>query len=122
MCNQLREHIMELVQFVGECLKSGNAWAIICAAIVYLIIYLQRQKTSVQRNSESNDINEKLAQLETKRQLMEKDVHELQRRADSTDKHFNNIETELKSINETLTELCVLMRTSKKSGRKPKVD
>lgn len=108
---------MEIAQFVGECLKSGNAWAIIMGAVVYLIIYLQRQKTSVQRNAESSSLNDRLAKLETERQLMEKDVKELQRRADSTDKHFNNIETELKSINETLTELCVLMRTRKKSSK-----
>lgn len=107
-------YVMELADFINAALNSGNAVAILMAGLVYVIIHVQRRQTGVQRNAEIDNMLKRINELETKRQLTEKDVHELQRRADSTDKHFSNIENELKAINETLTELCVLMRTIKK--------
>lgn len=44
--------------------QSGNATAIIAAAVVYVIIYLQRNSTGKKRNDDNDKLTAKIAVLE----------------------------------------------------------
>ena len=56
-------------EFVTQLIASGPT-GIICAALVYLIITLQRSKTSERRDNETEALNTRITILEKDNQLL----------------------------------------------------
>lgn len=56
-------------EFVSQLIASGPT-GIICAALVYLIITLQRSKTSERRDNETEALNTRITILEKDNQLL----------------------------------------------------
>ena len=56
-------------EFVSQLIASGPT-GIICAALVYLIITLQRSKTSERRDNETEALNTRITILENDNKLL----------------------------------------------------
>lgn len=50
-------------EMITEAFRSGNATAIICAVLVYIVVYLQRNSTGKKRDGENENIKAELAIL-----------------------------------------------------------
>lgn len=60
-------------EFVSQLIASGPT-GIICAALVYLIITLQRSKTSERRDNETEELNTRLTILENDNKLLHSQI------------------------------------------------
>ena len=56
-------------EFVSQLIASGPT-GVICAALVYLIITLQRSKTSERRDNETEALNTRITLLEADNKLL----------------------------------------------------
>lgn len=64
-------------ELIKTAFESGNATAILAAAIVYLVVYVQRKNTAASRDTVLEELREKQTQLEKENMLMKKDVDNL---------------------------------------------
>lgn len=71
-------------EIIQQLVASGQPLGIIAAVIVYLVIFFQRKQTSEKRNDDTAALKEEIAKLkseladvETDKQLMQKDLDHL---------------------------------------------
>lgn len=64
-----------------QLITNGGPVGVLSAAVVYLIVFLQRKNTSTKRNDEAdelrsqiNDLQNELTKAETEKELMKKDI------------------------------------------------
>lgn len=68
-------------EFVSQLIASGPT-GIICAALVYLIITLQRSKTSERRDNETEALNTRITILEKDNQLLHSQLDSVSNKLD----------------------------------------
>ena len=86
-------------------LAASGPMGVIAAGIVYLVIYFQRKQTSEKRNDDTAALREQIAQLkseladvETEKQLMQKDIEHLLQENVGIKEDIKEIKTTLNSM------------------------
>lgn len=87
-------------ELIKTAFESGNATAILAAAIVYLVVYIQRKNTAASRDTVSEELREKQNQLEKEYMLMKKDV-------DNLTSETGGIKKDIKEMKATLNQMAI---------------
>lgn len=87
-------------ELIKTAFESGNATAILAAAIVYLVVYIQRKNTAASRDTVSEELREKQNQLEKEYMLMKKDV-------DNLTSETGGIKEDIKEMKATLNQMAI---------------
>lgn len=66
-------------EFFTNAMNSGNATAIIAAAVVYIVVHIQRNSTGKKRDNENILMNYRIDQLEKNHGSLMTTIKELQR-------------------------------------------
>ena len=65
-------------EFFTNAMNSGNATAIIAAAVVYIVVHIQRNSTGKKRDNENTLMNYRIDQLEKNHGSLMSTIKELQ--------------------------------------------
>lgn len=94
---------------IQQLAQNGGPLGVIAAGVVYLIVYLQRKNTSTKRNDEAaelreqiNDLKKEIADSQTEKQLMQKDIDYLM------DENVG-IKADIKEIKSTLQTMALAL-------------
>lgn len=85
---------------VKTAFESGNATAILAAAVVYLIVYVQRKNTAATRDTTAEELQKKQQELEREHMLMKKDVENLMTET-------GGIKEDIKEMKTTLNQMAI---------------
>lgn len=91
-------------EFITAAFQSGNATAIIAAAVVYVIIYIQRKNTSVTRDNTSEKLLMEIANLKQENELKQKDIDYLMA-------ENNGVKEDIKEMKNTLNQMAISLAT-----------
>lgn len=91
-------------EFITAAFQSGNATAIVAAAIVYVIIYIQRKNTSVTRDNTSEKLLMEIAKLKQENELKQKDIDYLMA-------ENNGVKEDIKEMKNTLNQMAISLAT-----------
>lgn len=91
-------------EFITAAFQSGNATAIVAAAVVYVIIYIQRKNTSVTRDNTSEKLLMEIAKLKQENELKQKDIDYLM--AENT-----GVKEDIKEMKNTLNQMAISLAT-----------
>jgi uncharacterized protein YoxC len=91
-------------EFITAAFQSGNATAIIAAAVVYVIIYIQRKNTSVARDNTSEKLLMEIAKLKQENELKQKDIDYLMA-------ENNGVKEDIKEMKNTLNQMAISLAT-----------
>lgn len=91
-------------EFITAAFQSGNATAIVAAAIVYVIIYIQRKNTSVTRDNTSEKLLLEIARLKQENELKQKDIDYLMA-------ENNGVKEDIKEMKNTLNQMAISLAT-----------
>jgi uncharacterized protein YoxC len=91
-------------EFITAAFQSGNATAIIAAAVVYVIIYIQRKNTSVTRDNTSEKLLMEIAKLKQENELKQKDIDYLMA-------ENNGVKEDIKEMKNTLNQMAISLAT-----------
>jgi septal ring factor EnvC (AmiA/AmiB activator) len=88
-------------------LANSGPLGVIAAAIVYVVIYIQRKQTSEKRNDDTTnlkmqieELNKDIAEIRTKKKLLEKDISYLK-------EENEGIKEDIKEIKNTLNQMAI---------------
>lgn len=87
-------------ELIKTAFESGNATAILAAAVVYLIVYVQRKNTAASRDTAADELREKQNELEREYMLMKKDV-------DNLTTETVGIKEDIKEMKATLNQMAI---------------
>lgn len=87
-------------ELIKTAFESGNATAILAAAIVYLVVYIQRKNTAASRDTVLEELRAKQTQLEKENMLMKKDV-------DNLTSETGGIKEDIKEMKATLNQMAI---------------
>lgn len=90
--------------FITAAFQSGNATAIVAAAVVYVIIYIQRKNTSVTRDNTSEKLLMEIAKLKQENELKQKDIDYLMA-------ENNGVKEDIKEMKNTLNQMAISLAT-----------
>ena len=90
---------------VKTAFESGNATAILAAAIVYLIVYVQRKNTAATRDTTAEELQKKQHELEKEHMLMKKDVENLMSETGGIKEDIKEMKTTLNQMDISLTKI-----------------
>ncbi len=91
-------------EFITAAFQSGNATAIVAAAVVYVIIYIQRKNTSVTRDNTSEKLLMEIAKLKQENELKQKDIDYLM-------SENNGVKEDIKEMKNTLNQMAISLAT-----------
>lgn len=91
-------------EFITAAFQSGNATAIVAAAVVYVIIYIQRKNTSVSRDNTSEKLLMEIAKLKQENELKQKDIDYLMA-------ENNGVKEDIKEMKNTLNQMAISLAT-----------
>jgi uncharacterized protein YoxC len=91
-------------EFITAAFQSGNATAIVAAAVVYVIIYIQRKNTSVTRDNTSEKLLLEIARLKQENELKQKDIDYLMA-------ENNGVKEDIKEMKNTLNQMAISLAT-----------
>lgn len=91
-------------EFITAAFQSGNATAIVAAAVVYVIIYIQRKNTSVTRDNTSEKLLMEIAKLKQENELKQKDIDYLMA-------ENNGVKEDIKEMKTTLNQMAISLAT-----------
>lgn len=91
-------------EFITAAFQSGNATAIVAAAVVYVIIYIQRKNTSVTRDNTSEKLLMEIAKLKQENELKQKDIDYLMAENDG-------VKEDIKEMKNTLNQMAISLAT-----------
>jgi uncharacterized protein YoxC len=91
-------------EFITAAFQSGNATAIVAAAVVYVIIYIQRKNTSVTRDNTSEKLLMEIAKLKQENELKQKDIDYLMA-------ENNGVKEDIKEMKNTLNQMAISLAT-----------
>ena len=91
-------------EFIIAAFQSGNATAIVAAAVVYVIIYIQRKNTSVTRDNTSEKLLMEIAKLKQENELKQKDIDYLMA-------ENNGVKEDIKEMKNTLNQMAISLAT-----------
>ena len=91
-------------EFITAAFQSGNATAIVAAAVVYVIIYIQRKNTSVTRDNTSEKLLMEIAKLKQENELKQKDIDYLMA-------ENNGVKEDIKEMKNTLIQMAISLAT-----------
>lgn len=91
-------------EFITAAFQSGNATAIVAAAVVYVIIYIQRKNTSVTRDNTSEKLLMEIAKLKQENELKQKDIDYLMSENDG-------VKEDIKEMKNTLNQMAISLAT-----------
>ena len=91
-------------EFITAAFQSGNATAIVAAAVVYVIIYIQRKNTSVTRDNTSEKLLMEIAKLKLENELKQKDIDYLMT-------ENNGVKEDIKEMKNTLNQMAISLAT-----------
>jgi uncharacterized protein YoxC len=91
-------------EFITAAFQSGNATAIVAAAVVYVIIYIQRKNTSVARDNTSEKLLMEIAKLKQENELKQKDIDYLMA-------ENNGVKEDIKEMKNTLNQMAISLAT-----------
>ena len=91
-------------EFITAAFQSGNATAIVAAAVVYVIIYIQRKNTSVTRDNTSEKFLMEIAKLKQENELKQKDIDYLMT-------ENNGVKEDIKEMKNTLNQMAISLAT-----------
>jgi uncharacterized protein YoxC len=91
-------------EFITAAFQSGNATAIVAAAVVYVIIYIQRKNTSVTRDNTSEKLLMEIAKLKQENELKQKDIDYLMT-------ENNGVKEDIKEMKNTLNQMAISLAT-----------
>lgn len=91
-------------EFITAAFQSGNATAIVAAAVVYVIIYIQRKNTSVTRDNTSEKLLMEIAKLKQENELKQKDIDYLMA-------ENNGVKEDIKEMKSTLNQMAISLAT-----------
>lgn len=91
-------------EFITAAFQSGNATAIVAAAVVYVIIYIQRKNTSVTRDNTSEKLLMEIARLKQENELKQKDIDYLMA-------ENNGVKEDIKEMKNTLNQMAISLAT-----------
>ena len=91
-------------EFITAAFQSGNATAIVAAAVVYVIIYIQRKNTSVTRDNTSEKLLMESAKLKQENELKQKDIDYLMA-------ENNGVKEDIKEMKNTLNQMAISLAT-----------
>ena len=80
---------------LSQILQSGNATAIVCFIICYVVIYFQRKNTGANRDNAQKALEDEIRQLRMENELMKKDIINLK-------EEHSEIKDDVKEIKNTL--------------------
>lgn len=85
--------------------QSGNATAILCAVVVYVIIHFQRKNTGDSRDAEYDRLKDEINELKKDSELKQKDIDVL--KADTTEvkQDIKEMKTAIQSIQMSLEKI-----------------
>ena len=87
---------------LGQVLESGNATAIICFIICYVVIYFQRKNTGATRDNAQKALEDEIQKLRMENELMKKDVLILK-------EEHSDIQEDVKEIKATLQNMALAL-------------
>ena len=80
--------------------QSGNATAIVCAVVVYVIIYFQRKNTGTTRDTNIEKLTAEIAELKKENELKQKDIDYLLTENDG-------VKADIKEMKATLNQMAI---------------
>lgn len=86
--------------FITTAFQSGNATSIVAAAVVYVIIYLQRKSTSTTRDDATIKLQNEIAELKKDNELKQKDIDYLLAENDG-------VKEDIKEMKATLNQMAI---------------
>lgn len=86
--------------FITTAFQSGNATSIVAAAVVYVIIYLQRKSTSTTRDDATTKLQNEIAELKKDNELKQKDIDYLLAENDG-------VKEDIKEMKATLNQMAI---------------
>lgn len=87
-------------EFITSAFQSGNATAIVAAAVVYVVIYLQRKSTSTTRDDSTKKLESEIAELKKDNELKQKDIDYLLSENDG-------VKEDIKEMKATLNQMAI---------------
>ena len=87
---------------LSQILQSGNATAIICFIICYVVIYFQRKNTGANRDNAQKALEDEIRQLRMENELMKKDITNLK-------EEHSDIKEDVKEIKNTLQAMALAL-------------
>lgn len=87
---------------LSQILQSGNATAIICFIICYVVIYFQRKNTGANRDNAQKAFEDEIRQLRMENELMKKDITNLK-------EEHSDIKEDVKEIKNTLQNMALAL-------------
>jgi len=87
---------------LSQILQSGNATAIICFIICYVVIYFQRKNTGANRDNAQKALEDEIRQLRMENELMKKDITNLK-------EEHSDIKEDVKEIKNTLQTMALAL-------------
>lgn len=91
-------------ELINTAFQSGNVTAIIAAAIVYVIIYIQRKNTGADRDTINEKLVAEIAELKKENSLMEKDIEYLKT-------ENSGVKEDIKEMKQTLNQMAISLAT-----------
>ena len=91
-------------EIITSAFQSGNAMAVIAAAIVYVIIYIQRKNTREERNDTTDKLITEIAELKKENSLKAKDIDYLM-------SENSAVKEDIKEIKNTLNQMAISLAT-----------
>lgn len=99
--------------------QSGNATAIVCAVIVYVIIHFQRKTTSTVRNDEYDELKNQINELKIDNELKQKDIDNLKAESADIKQDIKEMKVSMQSIQMSLEKITAyydFLKTQKQQG------
>lgn len=87
---------------LSQILQSGNATAIICFIICYVVIYFQRKNTGANRDNAQRALEDEIQKLIMENELMKKDILILK-------EEHTEIKDDVKEIKNTLQNMALAL-------------
>lgn len=87
---------------LNQILQSGNATAIICFIICYVVIYFQRKNTGANRDNAQKGLEDEISHLKMESELMKKDIINLK-------EEHSEIKGDVKEIKNTLQNMALAL-------------
>lgn len=85
--------------------QSGNATAILCAVVVYVIIHFQRKSTSTERNDEYGELKHEIEELKKDSALKQKDIDNLKAESADIKQDIKEMKMSIQSIQMSLEKI-----------------
>lgn len=92
-----------------QAFNSGNITAIVCAVVVYILIYIQRNSTKATRDKDSQELHDENLKMRFEiDQLKHNDVHK--------EEILDDLRDQLNILNTNLVKLAVTIEKMEKSN------